>query len=62
MGKCLMWIADHAAHLTAIAGLALVVAGVACYSWPAGLIVAGIGLLADAVHGLRNKRTEPDDY
>jgi hypothetical protein len=32
--------------LVAILGLALIVAGIACYSWRTGMIVAGVMLFA----------------
>jgi hypothetical protein len=55
------WLKHHLPHLAAILGLALVVAGVSLYSWPAGLIVAGIGLLLDALHGLAYRRKQEQD-
>jgi hypothetical protein len=39
--------------LFVILAFGLIVAGVACIYWPAGLIVAGVLILADLIHLMR---------
>ena len=46
--------------LVGLLGFALVVLGVGMIYWPAGLIVAGILILADLIHLHRNRRGQDE--
>lgn len=56
--KLAAWAAPRSPALIGLAGVALIVGGIACWSPPAAAIVAGVVLLVDSVEGMLRKRRQ----